>query len=136
MKLLYGDIFDILSSNLSWKDEEELLQERTRRMDRKIAKSNFYIAHFPKREVESRWELIHAYEYGVLFDGMAIKEGVNMYEIENGFRFIAYYGSYKETLNLYPIADEKAKELQNIIDNAELDSSIVIDTEIAQYMWA
>ena len=137
MKELYGNIFDILSSNLSLEDEQELLQERSERMDKRVCeKSNYYIAHFPERSVENRWELVSSYEYSNLFEKMAIKEGVNMYEIVNGFRFIAYYGSYNETFNLYPIADEKARELQNIIDNAELDSSIVIDAEIAQYMWA
>ena len=136
MKELYGDIFDILSADLSSLEEEKLLVERISRMDSVIIKkSNYYIAHFPERSVENRWELVSSYEYSELFEKMAIKEGVNMYEIVNGFRFIAYYGSYSETLNLYPISDEKAKELQNIIDNAELDSSIVIDAEIAQYCY-
>ena len=132
MKMLVQDIMDALEM-----DNDDVLIERAEQMDKIVMeRSNYYIAHFPERSVENRWELVSSYEYSQLFDGMAIKEGVDMYEIVNGFRFIAYYGSWRETLNLYPITDEKAKELQNIIDNTELDSSIVIDAEIAQYMWA
>ena len=136
MKLLVKNIFEILVADLPYEEEEKLLVERAEKMNSIVAeRSKYYIAHFPKREVESRWQLIVANEYDELLQGMAIKEGVNMYETENGFCFTAYYGNYSEDLYLYPISEAKAKELRGIIDNAEFDESIVIDAEIAQYMY-
>lgn len=136
MELLVKNVFEILSADLPSEEEEKLLVERARKMDNIVAeRSKYYIAHFPKRGVESRWQLIVANDYDELLQGMSIKEGVNMYETETGFCFTAYDGNYSEDLYLYPILEVKAKELRGVIDNADLDESIVIDAEISQYMY-
>ena len=136
-KPLVQDIFEILSADLPSEEEEKLLVERARKMDNIVAeRSKYYIAHFPKRDVmEDRWQLIVANDCDELFQGMAIKEGINMYETENGFKFVAYDGSYHESLFLYPIDTDKARELNVLIYNSDFPESVVIDAEIAQYMY-
>lgn len=113
---------------------ENVLTERAETMDRIITEtSNYYIAHYPKRNIETRFSLIRACDYWEKVDCMAIKEGVDYYQTPNGFEIVAYYGPYSESLCLYPISDERADELQNEIDNADFCESVVIDAHIAQY---
>lgn len=133
MKQLIQDVFDIPDCD----NYDSIMELRNKSMDKILMeRSKYYIAHFPTRSVENRWELVTSSDYARLFEAMSIKEGVNMYEIENGFQFVAYYGSYKEKLNLYPITVKQADELQKIINESDFDESIVIDKEISQYMWS
>lgn len=134
-KLLAIDIMDVLEIE----NEEKagaVLTARAELMDQIIEKSsNYYIAHFPKRDLESRFSLIQAYDYYNLVDSMAIKEGCNFYRARRGFEIVAYYGPYEESLFLYPISDDNARQLSDIIDSADFCESVVIDAEIAQYCY-
>lgn len=134
--MLIQDIFEILEMNLDYEREEKILTERAKKMDDIIVKhSNYYIAHFPDRNIENQFKLIRACDYMDLIQEMSIKEGLNLYRIARGFQISAYYGIYTENLYLYPISDDDAKTLQDIIDRSDFSESIVIDSNIAQYCY-
>ena len=71
--------------------------------------------------------------FWVLTESMTIKEGVDVVAYSDHIDVIAYYGSDEEVAHLYPISDEKARELAVILDGSDFDESTTIEMEIAQY---
>lgn len=68
-----------------------------------------------------------------LTESMAIKEGVDVVAYSDHIDVIAYYGSDEEVAHLYPVSDDKVRELAELIDNSDFDYSTTIEMEIAQY---
>lgn len=134
--MLVQKIHEILEMNLTSEAEEKLLTERAKKMDQIIdEKSNYYIAHFPDRRDGNNFKLIHAWDYIDLIQELSIKEGVDLRETVRGLQLLAYYGSYTQRLNLYPIDDGDAGTLRDMIDNADFPESIVIESQIAQFCY-
>ena len=97
--------------------------------------SKDYIKYAPQDSYET-FSLIRGIDPSWdLWERMAIKDGVNLIDHGSYLEAIAYYGSSIEHIYLYPISQEKADELGDIIDNADFEESEVIENEIAQYTW-
>lgn len=116
----------------------KLIEERTKPIDNYIVDfSSYYICYRPD-DYYYKFELWSGDIYGHVLDmweGMAIKEGVDLIAYPNYLKAVGYYGTREDVVYLYPISEEKADELSEIIDNADFDESEVIETEIAQYTW-
>lgn len=96
--------------------------------------ADYYIIYRPD---ESNWTFDLSFGpttlYATLTESMSIKEGVDVIAFNDHIDVIAYYGSDEEVAHLYPISEDKANELSDILDNSDFDYSTTIEMEIAQY---
>ena len=133
-----GKLFDFVEQ-YGYPDDtnEELWVDRAETMDNYIVDfSSNYIVYTP--DSYNKFELWSSDIYGYVLDmweGLAIKEGVDLIAYPNYLKAIGYYGRSEDVVYLYPISEEKADELSEIIDNADFDESDVIENEIAQYTY-
>ena len=137
-----GKLTDIVSKYGYYDDSEESEQiwnDRYTAQNKCISDftTGYYIVYRPDSN-SHLFELTNNYP-GLLADisdGMAIKEGIDVCNQGSDIMIIGYYGSYRDTVYLYPINTNKATELGELIDNADFSESVVIDNEIAQESWA
>lgn len=114
----------------------ELIEERTETIDDYI--QNFasnYIVYRPD-SAHRKFELWSGDMYldiRDMWESMAIKEGVDLIAYPKYLKAIGYYGTYEDEVYLYPISNERAAELEDIIDNADFGDPI--ENEIAQYAY-
>ena len=113
----------------------ELIEERAETINDYILDfSSYYIRYSPDNSY-SKFELC-TNDYAVeVWEILAIKEGVDLIAYPNYLKAVGYYGRREDVVYLYPISEEKADELSEIIDNADFGESDVIETEIAQYTY-
>lgn len=118
-------------------ESEEAWVKRSQIIDNYIVDfSSNYIVY--KSDSYNKFELWSSDIYGYVMDmweGMAIKEGVDLIAYPNYLKAVGYYGRSEDVVYLYPISEEKADELSEIIDNADFAESDVIENEIAQYTY-
>lgn len=114
----------------------ELIEERTETIDDYI--QNFasnYIVYKPD-SVHHKFELWSGDMYldiRDMWESMAIKEGVDLIAYPKYLKAVGYYGTYEDEVYLYPISNERAAELEDILDNADFGDPI--ENEIAQYAY-
>ena len=118
-------------------ESEEAWIKRAETMDNYIVDfSSNYIVYKP--DSYNKFELWSSdidYYTHEMWEGLAIKEGVDLIAFPLYLEAIGYYGRGEDVVYLYPISNEKADELSEIIDNADFDESDVIENEIAQYTY-
>jgi len=138
-KYIGGKLYDFYDEISEYEDLDlynEKEEERARIIDDYILNfSEYYILYRPDNSYYT-FELAYALDLvSDMWDSMDIKDGVNLINHGNYLEAIGYYNSHEDKIYLYPVSDEKATELSNLIDNADFGESYVIENEIAQYTW-
>ena len=70
-----------------------------------------------------------------IVDRMAIKEGIDVIAYPDYIDVIGYYGRNQEVAHLYPISDDKAAELVDLVDNSDFDETTTLESYITEYAW-
>jgi len=117
-------------------DNEDAQIDRYELMDKYVVDfANNYIVYQPDSYSQfSLWRDSNGLLAEVT-DRMAIKDGIDLKSYPDHIEIVAYYNSRVDIAYLYPISNEKADELADIIDNSDFDESDTIESEIAQYAW-
>lgn len=133
-----GKLYDVVDKYGYFDDSDEAEDVHTKRaeaMDQYILDfADWYIFTNPKYD---NFELIQIDDYAIrdLWEGLAIKDGVDLIAYPDHLEAVGYYNGYKDIVCLYPVSDTKAGELTELIENGDFDESTIIENEIAQETW-
>lgn len=135
-KYIGGNLFDIESHYDEYTEDQydEIRENFAEEQIQYVQNfSDNYIVYRPKSEY-TKFELrTDDYILPDIWEGMSLKEGANLIAYPDHLEVIGYDSGYVETIYLYPISDTKAKELEDILWDADFDNAI--EMEIAQYTW-
>lgn len=128
-----GKLFDLPESY--WDDEDDTARiERTEEQDSYIHNfSDNYIVYWDNgdsisvnTDLNISWDII---------ERMAIKEGIDVIAYPDHIDVIGYYGRNQDVAHLYPISDDKAAELVDLVDNSDFDETTTLESYISEYAW-
>ena len=138
VKYIGDKLYDVVDKYGYFDDSgeaEAVHSKRAEDMDQYILDfADWYIFTNPKYD---NFELVQIDYYAIrdLWEGLAIKDGVDLIAYPDHLEVVGYYNGSEDIVKLYPISANKAIELSKIIEDADFSESIVIDNEIAQYTW-
>lgn len=132
-KYIGGKLFDLPESY--WDDEDDTARiERAEEIDSYINNfSDNYIIYWNNgdsisvnTDLNVSWDII---------ERMAIKEGIDVIAYPDHIDVIGYYGRNQDVAHLYPISDDKAAELVDLVDNSDFDETTTLESYISEYAW-
>lgn len=138
VKYIGDKLYDIVDKYGYFDDSGEAEAVHTKRaedMDQYILDfADWYIFTNPKYD---NFELVQIDDYAIrdLWEGLAIKDGVDLIAYPDYLEAIGYYSGDKDIVCLYPVSATKAGELVELINNGDFDESTIIENEIAQETW-
>ena len=138
VKYIGDKLYDVVDKYGYFDDSDEAEAVHTKRaedMDQYILDfADWYIFTNPKYD---NFELIQIDDYAIsnLWDGLAIKDGVDLSAYPDHLEAVGYYNGDKDIVCLYPVSDTRAGELTELIENGDFDESTIIENEIAQETW-
>lgn len=125
-----GDLYEINFDNLNLND---ILEQRAEEIYEFLEHcSDYYVCYRPDNEY-GQYSILSNRDIDDLFDSMAIKDGVNVIYIDKHIEVIAYYNGRSEIAYLYPILPNKARMVQDYLDEHEFDDLAQIDKFIKEF---
>lgn len=134
-KYIGGKLYDLPDSY--WEDDEQM-EARAEEQDAYVYDFNpdgHYIIYRPD---SARFKFTLYGDSNILYevtDSMRIKDGVDVVAYNDHIDVIGYYSGAEDIVKLYPIREDIADKLGQLIDNADFSESTVIENEIAQVAW-